>query len=271
MKKDTKKNPVKSSTRMLVMFCVVVSLVIIGSLSYRLFQLIKNSKFDGSSGFIVSVIQEDRKKAVLYAFDPAKGTVAILTLQSAGELPNIRQAFNLPLDGELKRKTVTGGEEFPLELTSYSLYNPKKRADISLFDSFRFWYLARVAGDKNTEKAVVAVSEGNMSLGEDAASLFIDSQLEKDKKTITIINGTAIGGLGGRLEKLIGRVGGSVISVSTSYNSIQQSKLIYYGDESYTVRRLQRILPFPVEKRKGTSLSDIIIEIGEDQQRTDLF
>lgn len=271
MKKETEKVPVKSSTRTLVLFCVVVSLIIIGSLGYRVFHLIKNSKFDGGSGFIVSVTQEDRKKAVVYAFDPAAGTVSVVTLLAAGQLPNIQQTFSFPLDGQLQKRSLTDGEAFPLELTAYSLYNPKNRTDISLVDVVRLWYLARAAGDKNTREAVVPVSQHNESFNEDTASLFIDSQLEKDKKSITVVNGTAIGGLGGRLEKMIGRIGGSVISVSTSHDPIQQSKIIYRGDESYTVRRLQKILPFPTEKREGASISDIIIEIGEDQQRTDLF
>ena len=271
MKKDTEKIPVRSSTRTLVLFCVVVLLTIVGSLCYRAFHLIKQSKFDGSSGFIVSITEEDKRKTILYAFDPAEGTVSVVTLQSAASLLNVRQLFGLPIDVELQKRSISSGKNFPLELTSYSLYNPKGRTDMSLVDSLRLWYLAQAAGERNTQEAVVPVSAENTFLDEDAASLFIDSQLEKDKKTIMIINGTAISGLGGRLERMIGNVGGSVISVSTSHEPIQESKIIYYGDDSYTVKRLQKIVPFSLVKRDGASLSDIIIEIGEDQQRTDLF
>lgn len=272
MKKDTaEKPPVKSSTRTLVLFVVVVSCIILGSLCYRVFQLIKNSKFDGHSGFIVSVSQTDGKKANIYAFDPSEGTVAVVSFQSAGRLPNLRQALSLPIDGELKKRSVSTGDRFPLNITSYSLYNPKTAADISLIDVLRLWYLARVAGDRHTYDAVVPLANKKTQLDEEVAALFIDSQLEKDKKTITIINGTAISGLGGRLEQLIDRIGGNVISVSTSHEPIQTSKIVYYGDESYSVKKLRSIIPFQVEKREGASLSDIIIEIGEDQQRTELF
>lgn len=272
--KKEEKPPEKHSARSLrtfLFFCLVVVLIILVSLSYRIFQLTKNSKFDGSSGFIMAVLQEDGKKAVIYTVDPLEESLSQVVVSGRTSLPNLRQELSLPIEGRIKKKTVSETTKLPLEFTSYSLYSQPDALDISFIDAIRLWLYSQTVSQTNTRSLSLTWPDDQERFGTDAAQYFIDSRLEKDKQSIRIVNGTSVSGLGGRLDQLLGRVGASVISVTTSHGSIQASKIIYYGEKSYTVERLSKVIPFPLEQREGTSISDILIEIGEDSQRTTLF
>lgn len=233
--------------------------------------MVKNSKFEGSEGFIVLVQQADHKKAVFYGFDPTSGNFSQLIVTSPTNLVNLNQLLSLPADGEIEKKTIHEGQEFPFEFSSASLYIQKRAKDISFIDAFRLWLFSKTTREnmkRSDHLTLPATQEIIDSVLDDA---FIDSRLEKDKQTITITNGTTVSGLGGKLEQSISRIGGNVISVTTSHSLLKESKIIYYGERTYTVDRLSQILPFPVEAREGNSVSDILIEIGENTKNTELF
>jgi hypothetical protein len=261
----------KSSLRTLALFCLIVGGILAVSLCYRSFILVKNSRFDGKSGFIVATLQEDQKRAKIYTFDPAAESITLVEVQGTQALPDVGKTLSIPIDGELKKKRNSVTKGFPLELTAYTLYAPKGEKDISLLDAIRFWLLSTGIGENHIQKEEISLPADEQELDAKIGGLLTDSQLEDDKKAITIVNGTTISGLGGRMEKMLTRTGASIVSVTTSHTQIPQSKIIYYGEKSYTVNRLTKILPFTLQQRDGASISDIIIEIGEDSQRTTIF
>jgi hypothetical protein len=259
------------SLRTLGIFCIVVGFILIVSLSYRMLLLVKQSRFDGKSGFILAMTEDGYKNSVIYGFDPAQKTLSLLELKSSVGMSEPGKLLHTPIDGTLHKKRISGLSDFPLELSTYTLYTQQKDTDVSVLDVIRFWLLAKSIGKSEIKREQIVLPEDRTHIESRLQTFFSDSQLEDDKRTITIINGTAISGLGGRLEKYLSQIGGSVISISTSHTAIPRSKIIYYGEKSYTVSRLEKILRFPLERREGAFLSDIIIEVGEDQQRTTLF
>lgn len=269
--KDDQVVSTKSSTRTLILFCVVVTAVILFSLGIKIFLMVKNSKFEGSGGFIVLVQQADHKKAVFYGFDPTGGTFSQLTVTGSQPLANLNQTLSLPSDGELKKNTIHDAQEFPFEFSSASLYMQKQAKDISFIDAFRLWLFSKTVRDTMKRSDRLKLPANQETIDSIVDDVFIDSRLEKDKQTITITNGTTVSGLGGKLERVISRIGGNVISVTTSHSLLKESKIIYFGERTYTVDRLSQILPFPVEGREGNSVSDILIEIGENTKKTELF
>ncbi len=269
--KKEKEVPSTNSMRTFVLFCVAVLLIIFVSLSFRVFQLVKNSKFDGSSGFIMAIHQSDGKKTVLYSFDPQEKTMSQVIMSTGSSLPDIRQTYLVPIEGSITKKTVSESPKLPLEFTSYSLYAQPDADDISFLDAVRVWLYARTLSSSHIKTASLTLPTDSERFASETEGYFIDSRLEDDKKSIMIVNGTSVSGLGGRLEGLLNTIGASVISVTTAHTSIPVSKIIYYGEKNYTVEKLEKILPFPSEQREGESLSDILIEIGEDAQRTDQF
>lgn len=216
-------------------------------------------------------VQNDGKKAAVYTFDPEERRVTKAVFQAETTLPNLTKHFSIPVDGEVWVRTVTEKEVFPLALTNYSLYNQTKYKDISVIDVLRMWYLYGVYPVTKKEVEVITLPDDIATYETTLDGFFIDSKLERDKESITIVNGTSVSGLGGKMERMLTKIGANVISVTTSHDLIQETKIIYFGDKSYTVERLASLLGYPVEKREGTALSDILIEIGEDSQRTDKF
>jgi hypothetical protein len=217
------------------------------------------------------VLQVDKKKAVIYTFDPPKGTFSQLSVKTDKALPNIAQTFAIPVEGIMWKKTIGNNKTFPLEFSSLSLYSQTNQNDITLIDAVRLWWFSQSARKSSIQSASVTLPDDVGKLDTATEDFFIDSQLETDKKSITIINGTSVSGLGSRLEKMLTHIGGSVISVTTAHTPITKSKIIYYGQTNYSVERLKRIFPFEIEHREGDSLSDILIEVGEDSQRMNLF
>ncbi|MGH7245382.1 MAG: hypothetical protein ACREGI_00425, partial [Candidatus Levyibacteriota bacterium] len=57
----------------------------------------------------------------------------------------------------------------------------------------------------------------------------------------------------------------NVISVTTAQTDQTTSIISYYGDVSYTTRRLSKILEIPLVKVTSPGLSDITIQIGKDK------
>jgi hypothetical protein len=268
-KKEQEVPPVKNSLRTFKLFCLVVACIVTLSLVYRIVLLLKNSKFDGQSSVIVALEQSDGKKDVIYTFDPTGETVSVTTVIGSLTIQQLRQQLGIPIDISLSNRTVSD-HTFPLELTAYSLYNPQEATEMTLIDAVRLWWLFRSTPDTRINRKTVSV-RGEEQRNDELGSQFIDTKLENDKKTIAIVNATSVSGLGSRLERVLGHVGASVISITTAHQTIQQSKISYYGEKSYTVDRLSRILSYPTEQRSGSNVSDIIIEIGQDQQRTTIF
>lgn len=261
----------KNSLRTFAIFCALVLLVILGSLGYRAFRIWQQSTFDGVSGYSILFVERDGKKAAIYTFDPPERRVMKAVFQAKTTLPNVTKAFGIPVDGELRVGSIDDSDTFPLALANYSLYNQTKEKQITIIDLLRLRYLYGIYPATKKETTVVSLPEEIDTYEDTLDGYFIDSKLEYDKKTITIVNGTSVSGLGSRLENLVSKTGATVISITTAHDPIQTTKIIYYGDRSYTVDRLARLLGFPTEQRNEAALSDILIEIGEDSQRTDKF
>jgi hypothetical protein len=261
----------KNSLRTVILFCSIVAIIILVSLIYRGIQLVQHSKFDGKSGIIISLMQKDKKKAAIYSFDPVKESVSVFIIQNRSGVGNLRQILHLPIEGEVKRETVSETTDFPFTITSPSLLLPSSGSEITLLDSFRLWYISKTIAERDKTLKKMNLTDAEQLSDEELSSLFIDSQLENDKQTIAIVNGTSISGLGSRLESQLSHIGGNVIAITTSHIPIQTSRILYYGEPNYTVKKLQRITHFPIALREEGGISDILIEIGEDEQRTVAF
>ena len=71
--------------------------------------------------------------------------------------------------------------------------------------------------------------------------------------------------MGNKIARLIGNLGGNVILVDSSKETESKSKIVYKND-SYTVRKISKILGVPAEKKEMNSISDVIVIIGKDKE-----
>ena len=66
-------------------------------------------------------------------------------------------------------------------------------------------------------------------------------------------------------------MGGNVIIVATSGSPQKKSKISYIDKETYTVRRLTKILKYETIRESNNAISDITITIGDDKINTSPF
>lgn len=106
------------------------------------------------------------------------------------------------------------------------------------------------------------------TLDEMTISLFYDARALKERKTVEIINGAGVAGLGSNVARVVNNMGAQVLFVKTSQEKIEHSRVSGGNKESYTVRKISKNLGIPIVKREDgdgpPSGIDITIFIGED-------
>jgi len=125
-----------------------------------------------------------------------------------------------------------------------------------------FLFSQRVDGAKVYEESTS--KDGELEFSTSSPEWFLDPQIEKEDLSIEITNSTTTSGLGNKIAKIITNMGGKVVLVSSSQDELTKS-IIYYNEDSYTVRKLSKLLNIPIEKKELNSISDIVIKIGEDR------
>jgi hypothetical protein len=92
----------------------------------------------------------------------------------------------------------------------------------------------------------------------------LDPAIYRENQSIEIVNATRIDGLGAKFASFISNIGGNPVMVSSSNDVIGKSKIIYYGKESYTVKKLSTYFNIKKENSKTRRLADVIIIVGKD-------
>jgi hypothetical protein len=92
-----------------------------------------------------------------------------------------------------------------------------------------------------------------------------DASVYQENQTIQVINAADVYGLGSRLATLITNIGGNVVLVSTSDETIQNSKIVYSGKESYTAKKISDYLGILTQQSDQRGVADVIITIGRDK------
>lgn len=152
--------------------------------------------------------------------------------------------------------------------------------NLTIVDIVRIWFTARqVKFDKievvNLEKLNILektqLLDGTeifeidpKALDQISFSLFNERQVLNEKKTVEIMNGTEVSGLGSDVARLITNMGGEVISIKNSREKIGSSSIVVSRD-SYTASRISKSLGFPLIQKKNKEENDnILILLGEN-------
>ncbi|MBU3978912.1 LytR C-terminal domain-containing protein, partial [Patescibacteria group bacterium] len=116
-----------------------------------------------------------------------------------------------------------------------------------------------------------SISDDVRDFNKDASLLLTDNVASAENISVQIINAAGQSGLGGRLERVILNFGGNVVSVKTALVIEPISKIQYYGQETYTLNKLERYLSIKKERLDKEDIARIVITIGEDIKNTLLF
>lgn len=243
MHRRRKKEP-KNSLNLAVLFLAVFLFFIVLSICFKLFFLIKDSRFDGSNSYNLEFVNSD--KSYFVSFSPQDKSISILKAKKSDDVL-------APIDGRINsnfnrnKLTTTLLKE---------LFSPSSHEDINVVD------LARLAIFSKT------ISQNSITLRDfsnfnDSKITFKDPKVVSEGKSIQIINATNVSGLGNRLATFVSNMGGNVILVESEAED-RDSEIIYFKDKSYTLSRISEFLGYKTTQSTKREVADVIIVIGKD-------
>ena len=254
-KKDNNK-----SLSLAVYFGLLVFLIIVVSVVFKVIDLARSSKFDGKNRLTVAFVSD--KHIDLISVSPQDGTLVKLVINNVSKTSSLKKDY-VPIDAH-----INVDSDFNSSVKSYFIKAffrmSNIKTNLTVFDLIRLsMYSGSVSKDKINSKTVDAGDSKKLSVY--AGSLFIDPKISEEKVAVQITNSADVPGLGNSLAKYISNIGGNVVLVNTSQNPEEKSR-IYYRDDSYTLKKLSKVLDLKPENKDIGSISDIIIVIGKDRQ-----
>lgn len=241
--------------RTFLLFCFVVGMLIAGSLLYRAVLIVRDSQYNSSQQFILSISQKDLRPVTLYAFSAKGESVAALELTVPQSI-----SFGVPSDGYLRLIPEKNGGSLGDLLVQAVLRRNEVQTNLSLFDIVQMYVVLKTASSK--EKVEGVVSEQG-TIDKTSLLLLSDQELIAEGQTIALVNATGVAGVGRKLEQALSSIGGTVISVTTAKDP-QTTTTISGVTNGYTVKRLGAMLDTKSFSKSSRSVSDILIVIGSD-------
>lgn len=250
----------KSNIKIAFYFFSVVFFFIVLSLIVRGVFLLKESKFDNKHQFNLLIKGQEKTSRVI-SLNPSNLSMSDVIFVDA---TNLKASLLIPIDSEitstkdLKSSDVSG-------LFQNLLFDYKNStSDLTIVDIARITFFAKRVSQKDISKTMITGNLDEVKASRLINSYFLDKTLIAEKTSVKITNATKINGLGGKIAKIIGNIGGNVVEVSTSDKIEKESSLKYLGKKSYTIERLEKILSLKGIPIEEDSIADIIVVLGED-------
>lgn len=254
------KKRAKGNLEFAVLFVVLVGAIVLLSLGFRTFFLLKETKFNGSSHFALEVKND---KDQIISFNPKTSTIGILTLKNVAP-----RNLEIPTDAKINSQLEISKNNLDSSLLRMS-FDFKNQNGLNFIDIFRLFLYSKSV--KNTSIIEKEIGPSTEKINSDSiiSSLFNDGQISDEKLSIKVINSADVPGLGNRLANFISNMGGNVILVTTG--DIKGKSEIQYAENSYTTDKLSAVLKIKKVKKSKNSLADVIIILGKDQENNQDF
>lgn len=261
------------SLKKAAIYCLIVGLLIILSIAVRIIFLIKDSNYDGKNRYTLSIITSSRD-ALILSINPALKTISKINITGNRLGLSPAKLVGVPADGRviLRNNTITYKDTSPDQiLYKLLLTGNLEKKDVTTLDLLRLFIFSKTIPRNDINEENINFPAEWTAIDNIAANSFTDDEIAGEKISIEIINGTAIDGLGKRLERILNNIGCNVVAVTNSRDIIDKSAIYYYSDISYTQMKLQRILNYPSKFMQNRDIADIKIVIGKDGLRNDIF
>ncbi len=263
----------KGSVYTFFIYAFLVIFFIAASFAVKIFFVLQKSKFDGKNHFTIAVAREGRIEEVI-AFKPSSKSLSLLKIEeSKMPLSSVGEALAIIPDGiiEAKKEEVVVGENVSGTLKDSLLHYGSIKTDLTVFDVVRLLLLSNSISSENKVVRSLKLPSQESEVDKITTSFFGDSRLVSDGVNIQIVNASGTPGVGKRLERVISNLGGNIVSVSTAHKQEAKSHIHYSGEETYTVKKLARMLGFSMAQKDKDSEENIVITIGEDSKNTKKF
>lgn len=261
------------STKTLILYGVIVLCLISISLMIKVYNIIRESRFDGQHRFTVA-IGEGEKSYGLISFEPSTSSLSFLSFGNKTSIPfvSINKTVGIIPDAYIKTRYSLNLEDTAPKILQSILLNPNNNSrNVTFYDLLRFWYYANKIPESTVSITQIPVKAERSVFDRASSLLFSDSMMASENISIQIVNATGESGLGGRLERVITNMGGNVVSVITAKKEESLSMIQYGKTETYTLRKLSSLLGYRKGKLPRGAIADIVILVGNDNKDTQLF
>jgi hypothetical protein len=248
--------------RLAGLFIIIVLGLIVFSVLFKFLLIVKMSRFDGSHNFIVSFVGKD--KAQIISFSPQNRTMSILDIESKYNYNDLAKSIEIPIDGTIISQSPNKNNISSTLLKSAFSFGASLK-NLTVFDAFRLFLFCKTIPQNNIYERQLSPELNDAQKSTVITLSLTDASVYQENQTIQVINASNVYGLGARLAMLITNIGGNVVLISTSDETIQNSKIVYYGKESYTVKKISDYLGIPVQQSDKRGVADVIITIGKDK------
>lgn len=252
---------VSNNTKIAIIFFLFLAFIVGLSLTFKIIGIIRDGQFDSSKRFNLAI--SNGKNTDVMSFSNYKN---IATLKLDRNI-NYRQAgrfLQVPIDGYIDSSILDLNQKANSLLLKSALNYQKLKTNLTIIDLLKLFVFTAGIKESNTTTRTISYKQEAAEIDKIIGRYVADTLIEKDNRTIQIINGTNIGGLGNRLARLVTNMGGDVIIVATSDVNRKKSIISYIDKKTYTIERLGEVLGYEIMKDVN-AISDITIVIGEDK------
>lgn len=255
-----------------LLFFAFIFLIVVGSFVIKGIAIVQASLFDGKHRFTVFLQSEKNTRHVLLSVSPREDTVSILYIDGKEIISpqELSILLGIPIDAVVLRQ---GDSLIFLKSKFWDFVYSYKRVktNMTFLDAVRLFIFAKGVPEYNiSEKTYhflpeITDQQDTTVLDTLVSSLFSDSAIIDEKRSIHIINASGVLGLGNRVARIITNMGGNVVAVTTGDSILPLSEIAYSDKESYSVKKLQRLLNIKSMFTNKQAISDIVIILGKDR------
>lgn len=255
-----------ANVRIAVIFFVCIIVLFLCSLLYKGIILWSKSSFHGDTQFNLAVFTLS-KDARVYSFNPVAHTMVVVSVSGAQDVNALGKVVAIPFDS-----TVVVPTDAPYEAGSFLLYlashmHVVQPTHMTIIDALRLFSFASRLPQGSVTKKTIHISPQTQQEDSDkiVSALFLDSTLYEEGKTVSIVNAAGRLGFGTVVSRILTNIGVHVVSVGTATEEMNSSRISYFGEKVYTIKRMQRIFGFPLIYATGNaSIADVTIILGKD-------
>lgn len=250
--------------RIFWLFSTAVLLLIAISLVFKVYTVVAKSLFDGTHRF--TVVQKSNPIRI-YSFAPDVNRIAVLDIATS-DVPfeTLMNQIKIPIDVTVL--THYSDDSVANHLQFLFFHYNEIQTQMTMIDIARLWLFAQSV-DQNErvyKKIDAAALSEEHTFDKIATELFWDDTIADEKQNIQVINASGISGVGNDFARILSNMGGTVISVATGKKDVQKTTIQYYGQSSYTVEKIEKILGKRAVESPKQHISDIIITLGKDER-----
>ena len=234
-----------------ILFIILIIFLVVISVSFKVFNLIQESKFDGKTNY--NLLYGVGNKWEVLSLSPSNQSIEILDMEgNSSQLVTL----GIPYDMYLGMSEQVTPDNIKSQITPLliSLHtNP--------FDFFKIVTFVNSVNPGSIQEVSINLSDPQNP--KTVSGIFSNTNISNENLNIEVLNATGQSGVGSYFAKMLTNIGGNVILVSTQNNISKSSEIITLDSNSQTAEKISKILGVKIIKQKP-DLSDIKLVIGED-------